>query len=114
MRFWVRRPSRAELLADINLAAEFCPRLIGIRDGRILMDGSPEEVLQTERIEELTDAASVHGLTVTVFNDSTTVYSQAFGFANLAEERPLQIDTEFYGASLSKSVFAAENSRVLV
>jgi CubicO group peptidase (beta-lactamase class C family) len=60
----------------------------------------------TERIEELTRAAKVHGLTVTVFNDSRTVYSQAFGFANLAEQKPLEIDTEFYGASLSKSVFA--------
>ena len=73
----------------------------------VRLDGSkiPPASL-TERIEELTQGANVHGLTVTVFNDFASVYSQAFGSANLAEERPLRIDTEFYGASLSKSVFA--------
>ena len=75
--------------------------------GIVRLDGSTitHETL-TELIDELTRAANVHGLTVTIFNDAETVYSQAFGFANLAEGRPLQTDTEFYGASISKAVFS--------
>jgi CubicO group peptidase (beta-lactamase class C family) len=60
----------------------------------------------TTRIEQLTAAANVQGLTVTVFNDAQPVYSRAFGHADLSENRPLRTDTEFYGASLSKPVFA--------
>lgn len=40
---------------DINLAAEYCPRLIGLRAGRVLMDGPPEQILTTERIYDLYD-----------------------------------------------------------
>lgn len=73
----------------------------------VRLDGSTisREVL-TERIEQLTHAANVQGLTVTIFNESKTVYSKAFGFANLPKARPLRLDTEFYGASLSKPVFS--------
>lgn len=60
----------------------------------------------TERIEALTRAAGVHGLTVTVFNDAETVYSRAFGFADQPAGRALSTETELYGASLSKAVFA--------
>src|SRR5215203_2885062 len=60
----------------------------------------------TARIEELTQAAQVQGLTVTVFNDAKVVYSRAFGSGNLPAGQPLRTDTEFYGASLSKAVFA--------
>ena len=60
----------------------------------------------TERIEGLARAADVQGLTVTVFNDAEPVYSHAFGFANLPAGQPLEVDTELYGASLSKAVFA--------
>lgn len=38
---------------DVNLAAEYCGRLIGIREGRVLIDGTPQEVVQSERIREL-------------------------------------------------------------
>ena len=38
---------------EINLAAEYCPRLIGLREGRVLIDGTPEEVLTTETIDRL-------------------------------------------------------------
>jgi D-alanyl-D-alanine-carboxypeptidase/D-alanyl-D-alanine-endopeptidase len=60
----------------------------------------------TERIEALRRAAHVQGLTVTVFNDARAVYSHAFGFANQPQGVPLRPDTELYGASLSKPVFA--------
>ncbi len=48
----------------------------------------------------------MQGLTVTIFNDAEKVYSRAFGFANLPAGQPLRTDTELYGASLSKVVFA--------
>jgi len=38
---------------DINLAAQFCDRLILINEGRIVRDGSPEEVLEFPIIEEV-------------------------------------------------------------
>lgn len=38
---------------DVNLAAEYCGRLIGIREGRVLVDGPPQEVVTSERIHEL-------------------------------------------------------------
>ena len=60
----------------------------------------------TRRIEALTGAARVHGLTVTIFNDAEPVYSRAFGAASVAESKALRTDTEIYGASLSKAVFA--------
>ena len=60
----------------------------------------------TERIDALTRAANVQGLTVTVFNGAEKVYSHAFGVADLTTGKPLRTDTEIYGASLSKAVFS--------
>ncbi|MGE0352333.1 MAG: serine hydrolase domain-containing protein [Gemmatimonadales bacterium] len=60
----------------------------------------------TRRIDSLRRRARVQGLTVTVFNDSSIVYSRAFDWASLPERRPLKTSTEIYGASLSKPVFA--------
>src|SRR5688572_11619656 len=60
----------------------------------------------TQRIEALTRAANVHGLTVTIFNDAEKVYTHGFGVANLPAAKPLRTDTELYGASLSKAVFS--------
>ena len=51
-----------------------------------------------QRIDALTRAAKVHGLTVTVFNGAEKVYSRAFGVANLPAGKPLRTDTEIYGA----------------
>ena len=70
------------------------------------LDGSTITVdALTARIEALTAAANVQGLTVTVFNDGQPVYSRAFGHADLSEGRPLRTHTAIYGASLSKAVF---------
>jgi CubicO group peptidase (beta-lactamase class C family) len=60
----------------------------------------------TQRIDSLVRAARIHGLTVTIFNDARPVYSRAFGYADAQNRRPLLTSTEFYGASLSKAVFA--------
>ncbi len=71
------------------------------------LDGSTiDSTRLTERIEKLTREAHVQGLTVTVFNRAKTVYTSAFGSANLPAGQPLLTSTEIYGASLSKAVFA--------
>ena len=73
----------------------------------VRLDGTTiAPTILTERIEELTRAANVQGLTVTILNDAETVYSRPFGFANLPSGQSLQTTTELYGASLSKAVFA--------
>ncbi|KUG08378.1 serine hydrolase domain-containing protein [Solirubrum puertoriconensis] len=60
----------------------------------------------TQRIQQVVDSARVAGLAVAVFNDGRAVYQQAFGVRNAETGEPLRFDTEFYGASLSKAVFA--------
>ncbi|MBL7700155.1 MAG: beta-lactamase family protein [Chitinophagaceae bacterium] len=59
----------------------------------------------TNTIKRLTDTARVTGLVVAVFNNNKPVYSKAFGYSNADTKTPLETNTEFYGASLSKAVF---------
>lgn len=40
---------------DVNLAAQACPRLVGMREGAILLDGPPESILTAESIRSLYD-----------------------------------------------------------
>jgi D-alanyl-D-alanine-carboxypeptidase/D-alanyl-D-alanine-endopeptidase len=71
------------------------------------LDGShlkPEAL--TKRIQQIADSAQVHGLAVAVFSHRKTVYEHALGVKSTATKEPLQMDTEIYGASLSKAVFA--------
>lgn len=71
------------------------------------LDGS--QITATEldaRIKAIIEAAQVHGLAIAVFNDNQAVYTRAFGYADQPNQKPLRFDTEFYGASLSKAVFA--------
>jgi CubicO group peptidase (beta-lactamase class C family) len=60
----------------------------------------------TRRIVEITDSARVQGLAVVVFNNQRAVYQRTFGVKSTATREPLQANTVFYGASLSKAVFA--------
>jgi len=60
----------------------------------------------SSRIEALRRRANVHGLAVAIFNDGETVYNQVFGVKRTDTKEPLRTDTVFYGASLSKAVFA--------
>ena len=60
----------------------------------------------TAEINRLTKAAHVTGMVVTVFNNNKPVYEKAFGYKNAEAKEPMQTKTEFYGASLSKTVFA--------
>ncbi|WP_115720219.1 serine hydrolase domain-containing protein [Gallaecimonas mangrovi] len=71
------------------------------------LDGSTISSQQlTKGVNKLLAIGQVTGLSVTVFNDAKPVYSQAFGYANVQAQTPLTLDTEIYGASISKAVFA--------
>jgi D-alanyl-D-alanine-carboxypeptidase/D-alanyl-D-alanine-endopeptidase len=58
------------------------------------------------KINHLMKDASVTGLAISVFNDNKAVYHKVFGVKNSTTMSPLQTNTNFYGASLSKAVFA--------
>ncbi|RYG50276.1 MAG: class A beta-lactamase-related serine hydrolase [Chitinophagaceae bacterium] len=58
------------------------------------------------KIQALMKDAAVHGLAVSVFNDSVPVYKKAFGYSRADRGELLSTSTNIYGASLSKAVFA--------
>ncbi len=43
------------ILHDINIASEYCSRIIGIKNGSIFFDGTPEECITYQNIEALFD-----------------------------------------------------------
>lgn len=45
------------VLHDVNTAAHHADRLVGLRDGRVLVDGTPSEVISTSGLRALYDAA---------------------------------------------------------
>ena len=59
-----------------------------------------------KKISFLIKKANVTGLAVTIFNDNQVAYQKAFGYSNFETKDTLDINHIFYGASLSKSVFA--------
>ncbi|MCJ8166180.1 beta-lactamase family protein [Pontibacter sp. E15-1] len=59
-----------------------------------------------QKIQQLMEAAEVQGMAVTVFNKNSPVYKKAFGYRRLDTKEPIRTGTNFYGASLSKAVFA--------
>ncbi|HVE60448.1 MAG TPA: serine hydrolase domain-containing protein, partial [Chitinophagaceae bacterium] len=58
------------------------------------------------KIKYLMKAANVHGLAVSIFNKNEVVYKKTFGYKNFGLKATLQTNTNIYGASLSKAVFA--------
>jgi len=60
----------------------------------------------TMLIQRLMQAANVSGAAISVFNNDKPVYSKTFGLADVQKGIPLTANTEMYGASLSKMVFA--------
>ena len=58
------------------------------------------------KIQQLMKDGNVQGLAITVFNKNQPVYKKVFGYKRFDTKDPLQTNTNFYGASLSKSVFA--------
>lgn len=65
------------------------------------------------KIETLMKAANVHGLAVAVFNHNEPVYKKTFGYKNAVTKEPITNETNFYGASLSKPVFAVMVMRLV-
>ncbi|MHC2990181.1 beta-lactamase [Pontibacter sp. HJ8] len=59
-----------------------------------------------KKIQALVKAANVQGLAITVFNNKQPVYKKTFGYKRLDTKEPIRTSTNFYGASLSKAVFA--------
>jgi D-alanyl-D-alanine-carboxypeptidase/D-alanyl-D-alanine-endopeptidase len=59
-----------------------------------------------KKIQQLMHDGNVQGLAITVFNRSKPVYKKVFGYKRFDTKEPLQTNTNFYGASLSKAVFA--------
>ncbi len=59
-----------------------------------------------ERIALLMKAGGVHGLAITIFNNNEPLYKRTFGYKNAETREPIKTSTNFYGASLSKAVFA--------
>jgi D-alanyl-D-alanine-carboxypeptidase/D-alanyl-D-alanine-endopeptidase len=60
----------------------------------------------TSAINHLVSQAHVTGMVVAVFNNNAPVYTKAFGYKNADTKEPLEVNSEFYGASLSKAVFS--------
>ena len=59
-----------------------------------------------KKIQQLIKDGNVHGLAVTIFNKNKIVYKKAFGYKRFDTKETLHTNTNFYGASLSKAVFA--------
>src|SRR6188508_275536 len=78
----------------------FAQSIIRLDDSRVTAQELDSKIFQ------LMKEASVTGMAVSIFNDGKPVYHKVFGYKNSATKDPLQTNTNFYGASLSKSVFA--------
>jgi serine-type D-Ala-D-Ala carboxypeptidase/endopeptidase len=59
-----------------------------------------------KKISQLMTDAAVHGMAISIFNNGQPVYKKTFGYKRFDTREPLQTTTNFYGASLSKAVFA--------
>jgi CubicO group peptidase (beta-lactamase class C family) len=80
---------------------------IGFAQTIIRLDGSKISSVELDnKIQQLVKAGNVHGLAISVFNDNKPVYKKVFGYKRFDTKEPLQTNTNFYGASLSKVVFA--------
>jgi D-alanyl-D-alanine-carboxypeptidase/D-alanyl-D-alanine-endopeptidase len=58
------------------------------------------------KMNQLIKDANVHGIGITIFNNNLPVYKKTFGYKRFITQEPLQSNTNIYGASFSKAVFA--------
>ena len=58
------------------------------------------------KINMLMKTANVQGLAIAVFNNNEPVYKKVFGYKRIDTKELIKTTTNFYGASLSKAVFA--------
>jgi len=74
----------------------------------VRLDNSTVSVKELDnKVGQLMKKASVTGIAIGLFNNGKPVYQKCFGYKNADTKVPLQVNTNFYGASLSKAVFAA-------
>ena len=59
-----------------------------------------------QKIRMLMKNANVSGLAISIFNNNKPVYKKTFGYKNLVTKKQITSTSNFYGASLSKAVFA--------
>lgn len=52
-RFVQKGNAAVVVLHDLNLAAQFANRIFLMKEGKLVAEGTPEEVFQTERIQEV-------------------------------------------------------------
>ncbi|WP_276380248.1 serine hydrolase [Flavobacterium sp. H4147] len=60
----------------------------------------------TNAIKTFMSKGNVKGIGITVFNSKKPVFMKTFGYSNVEKQKELQTNTNLYGASLSKAVFA--------
>lgn len=83
--------------------------LVGCSDTPTIqkIDSSEIEKEQlTLKVRSLMESANVNGLAVSILNNSESVYKESFGYRNWSTKDTLNNNSIFYGASLSKAVFA--------
>lgn len=59
-----------------------------------------------QKVQTLMQEGHVTGLAIAVFNNNKPVYEKTFGYKNANTREGIKPTTNFYGASLSKAVFA--------
>ncbi len=73
----------------------------------VRLDGSTiSATALDQKIRQLTESGRVTGLALSVFNNNKPVYEKTFGYKNADTKAGITGGTNFYGASLSKAVFA--------
>ena len=65
---------------------------------------SPDSL--TNYVNDLAGKANVQGLAIAIINNNEVVYQQYFGRRNVSKGEPFVPGTVWYGASLSKTIFA--------
>jgi iron complex transport system ATP-binding protein len=68
------------VLHDINTTSDYCSRIIGLKEGRIFVDGTPEDVLTYQNIEGLYDTVCV------VYENPLTKKPQVFPVPEYVKE----------------------------
>jgi serine-type D-Ala-D-Ala carboxypeptidase/endopeptidase len=73
----------------------------------VRLDGSRISTTQLDqKIAQLMQAGRVTGLAIAIFNNNKAVYEKTCGYKNAVTKGAIKSTTNFYGASLSKAVFA--------
>lgn len=71
------------------------------------VDGNTVKIMELDkRIQFLMDSVEMAGLSLAIINDNEIVYHNVYGVQNLITKQPVETQSIFEGASLSKPIFA--------